>query len=82
MASVDKTDGLPAKSRALAIVLAVLFGPFGLLYWSPKLAGVLLIGTFATLGLGLVITWPWAIFAAVLGPPNAWSSVQPGHRIH
>ncbi len=82
MTNVEAEGVWPSKSRAVAVVLAVFLGPFGLLYWSPKLAGLLLIGTVATLGLGLLITWPWAIIVAGFGSPNAWSTVQQGHRVH
>jgi hypothetical protein len=59
------------KSVGLAVLLAVLFGPLGLLYSTVSGAIVmflvnLLIGLF-TFGIGLVFTWPlcgvWAYFA-------------------
>lgn len=60
------------KSMAVAIILAILFGPLGMLY-STVMGGVvmialsILVGIF-TLGFGLFITWPvcviWAAVAA------------------
>lgn len=50
------------KSMAVAIILAILFGPLGMLY-STVMGGVIMIvisllaGIF-TLGFGLFITWP------------------------
>ena len=69
------------KSRTLAVVLAVVAGPLGLLYWSPRLAGVLLVVSVATLGLGLVVTWPWAVVQAAFGTPDAGRTIESPHII-
>ena len=60
----------PTKNMGIAIILAFLFGPLGMLY-STVLGGVimfvlsLVIGV-VTLGVGLIITWPvCVIWAAV-----------------
>ena len=62
---------LPTKSVGLAVLLAFLFGPLGMLY--ATVAGALvmflvnLVVFFLTFGLGLMLTWPvcmvWAGFA-------------------
>ena len=61
---------LAGKSMAVAILLALFFGPLGMLY-STVMGGVIMIvislvvGIF-TLGFGLFITWPiCVIWAAV-----------------
>lgn len=61
---------LAGKSMAVAILLALFFGPLGMLY-STVMGGVIMIvisllaGIF-TLGFGLLITWPiCVIWAAV-----------------
>jgi hypothetical protein len=62
---------VPVKSAGVAILLAVLFGPIGLLYSTVIGAIVMFIvniiaGIF-TLGFGLILTWPicgvWAFVA-------------------
>jgi hypothetical protein len=70
--NVRTTFVLPTKSVALAFLLALFFGPLGMLYSTVGGALVMLIvsffGTICTLGLGLVITWPiciiWSVLAA------------------
>jgi hypothetical protein len=60
-----------AKSTGLAIVLAVLFGPIGLLYSTVMGAAVMfivnIIVAVVTVGFGLLLTWPicgiWAFVA-------------------
>lgn len=61
---------IAGKSMAIAILLALFFGPLGMLY-STVMGGVImialniLVGIF-TLGFGLFITWPiCVIWAAV-----------------
>lgn len=61
---------IAGKSMAVAILLALFFGPLGMLY-STVMGGVvmialsLLVGIF-TLGFGLFVTWPiCVIWAAV-----------------
>jgi len=60
------------KNVGLAIILAILFGPLGMLY-STVMGGIIMIFVnlivgFLTLGLGLIVTWPicviWAGVAA------------------
>jgi hypothetical protein len=63
---------VPTKNMGLAIILAFVFGPLGLLY-SSVMGGVvmffvnILVGVF-TVGFGLLLTWPicavWAYVAA------------------
>jgi hypothetical protein len=72
MAQVQTVVVVPAKSVGGAVVLAMLFGPLGLLYSSIVGALVMfLVNIFvglATLGFGLFLTWPvcglWAFIAA------------------
>ena len=58
------------KSVGLAILLAVLFGPLGMLYATVVGALVMIVVTFLvalfTVGLGLVLTWPICILWAAL----------------
>lgn len=64
---------LPMKSTGLGILLAVLFGPLGLLYSSVLGAIVMfvvnIIVGIVTLGFGLFLTWPicglWAALAVM-----------------
>jgi len=64
---------LPVKSTGLAIILAVVFGPIGLLYSSVLGAIVMfvvnIIVGIVTLGFGLFLTWPicglWAALAVM-----------------
>jgi hypothetical protein len=64
---------VPLKSTGLAIILAVVFGPLGLLYSSVLGAIVMfvvnIIVGIVTLGFGLFLTWPicglWAAFAVM-----------------
>ncbi len=59
------------KSAGLAILLAVLFGPLGLLYSTIMGAAVMfivnIIAAVVTMGFGLILTWPicgiWAFVA-------------------
>lgn len=58
------------KSAGLAILLAVLFGPIGLLYSTVTGAIVMFIVNIlmavATMGFGLIVTWPiCGVWAAV-----------------
>lgn len=61
-----------SKSMAVAIILAILFGPLGMLYSTVK-GGVIMLILFAivgvlTVGIGLFVLWPicviWAAVAA------------------
>ena len=64
---------VPLKSTGLAIILAVVFGPIGLLYSSVLGAIVMfvvnIIVGIVTLGFGLFLTWPicglWAALAVM-----------------
>lgn len=61
---------VPAKSTGLAILLAVFFGPIGLLYSTVTGAIVMFIVNIlialVTLGFGLLLTWPiCGVWAAV-----------------
>ena len=54
------------RSRALAIFLTVFFGPLGLLYWDARQAVILMVISVATFGIGLLVTWPWAIIITLV----------------
>jgi hypothetical protein len=58
------------KSMALAIVLAVFFGPFGMFYSTISGALIMLLagGVFdiVTLGIGVLLTWPGGILWSAL----------------
>lgn len=58
------------KSMAMAILLAIFFGPLGMLY-STVMGGVIMIVIslvigFLTLGFGLFITWPVCVIWAAI----------------
>lgn len=62
------------KSTGVAIVLALLFGPLGLLYASVK-GGIIMffvtgIAMLFTLGIGLLITWPACVIWAAVAVNN------------
>lgn len=70
--NVQKVILVKQKSMAMVIILAILFGPLGMLYSTVSGGVVMLIvnivvGLF-TLGFGLFLTWPicvvWAAVAA------------------
>ncbi|HKB91412.1 MAG TPA: hypothetical protein VKC60_12910 [Opitutaceae bacterium] len=66
------------KNIGLAIILALLFGPFGLFY-SSVVGGIVMLvlgGGFVliTLGFGMFITWPVCIFWA-------WKAASDYNRI-
>ena len=60
------------KNTGVAIILAIIFGPLGMLYSTVAGGIIMMIVSFVvalfTLGLGLIITWPicviWAAVAA------------------
>ena len=62
----------PTKSVGIAVILAFLFGPLGMLYSTVIGAIVMFLlnlgAVFLTAGFGLVVTWPigvvWAAVAA------------------
>ena len=62
------------KSTGVAIILALLFGPLGLLYASVK-GGIIMffitsIVALFTLGIGLLITWPACVIWAAVAVNN------------
>lgn len=70
--NVQTVVTLPTKSVAVALVLAGLFGPLGMLY-STILGGIVMglisiVVGIITVGFGLVVVWPicvlWAVIAA------------------
>ncbi len=72
------------KNVGVAIILAILFGPLGLLYASVT-GGMLMfvlsvVVAIATMGVGLLLTWllciPWAYIAAT--GYNARLDAEPG----
>lgn len=61
---------VPTKSVGLAILLAVIFGPLGLLYSTVMGAIVMfivnIVVALVTVGFGLILTWPiCGVWAAV-----------------
>lgn len=62
---------VPTKSVGLAVLLAVIFGPLGLLYSTVMGAIVMfvvnIVVALVTVGFGLILTWPicgvWAVVA-------------------
>jgi hypothetical protein len=62
------TEEAPPKSQKLAVVLATLFGPFGLFYASPVgglfMTFVCAVVGVGTVGVGLLLAWPVCIFWA------------------
>ena len=61
---------VPTKSAGLAIILAVIFGPLGLLYSTVTGAIVMflvnIVVALVTVGFGLILTWPiCGVWAAV-----------------
>lgn len=77
---------LSPKSVGLAILLAFLFGPLGMLYSTVVGATVMFLATllvgFVTLGFGLLVTWPicviWAAMATAARNKKLLGSVAPG----
>jgi hypothetical protein len=72
MSAANTITVVSTKNVGLAILLAVLFGPLGMLYATIPGAIIMIIVTaivgVITLGLGTLITWPvcviWAAVAA------------------
>jgi len=72
------------KNVGLAIVLAVFFGPLGMLY-STVVGGVIMIFVnlivgILTLGLGLLITWPICIIWAGIAANSYNKKLTSGQR--
>lgn len=63
-----------SKSTGVAIILALLFGPLGLLYASVKGGIIMFFATgilaFFTLGIGLLICWPACVVWAAVAVNN------------
>lgn len=52
------------RSRGLAILLAILLGPLGLIYWDARMGSILTVVTVVTLGFAVIVTYPWAVIQA------------------
>lgn len=62
------------KSMGLTLLLAILFGPLGMLY-STIIGGIVMIVVniiiaFITLGFGLLLTWPICVIWAAIATNN------------
>lgn len=61
------------KSRRIAVLLAVLFGPLGLYYASPVgglfMTFVCVVVGIGTVGVGLLFAWPVCILWAYVAAP-------------
>lgn len=73
------------KSMGISILLTILFGPLGMLY--STIAGAIVMAIisaivgFATVGIGLLVTWPICVIWSAIAVSNYNKKLASGQQV-